>query len=142
MALITYIADENCQNSFKIIEQHGVQSIIKARQNDLFDMSANIPSQLFMLKANPENVWDANGVLLPDTDRRISNSQQGNFLAAMYHLNSTLQLQMSFNGGAPRKIPDQSRQFNRKFHKIFKGLPKETIPLTKFALSNMLGSIS
>jgi len=79
MALITYIADEDCQNSLKVTEHFGVQSTIKARQNDLFDFIANIPSQLFMLKVNPETVWDAKGILLPELGHTSTNGQRGNF---------------------------------------------------------------
>lgn len=153
--LIYYLAEQSKQSQILAtrISANGlmVTGSSSAHGHYHVKFSSSATNSHLMLEVDPEQVWDAVALLQPflKFDQRLTDSDdKQNFVAVKYHVDDHFSIQTSF--AKANLLPnheidfgDESKKFHRQFAKTFPQLPgTKMYPVCKFALSNLLGSIS
>ena len=106
-------------------------------------LAANQNSVVHLIQENSTLLWDGSSLILPHLGE-VKTSEEatvGNLAAIEVNVKGETQLEVLFNNSAAKPWSKRA-SFLRKFSKIFKRIPSGMKDVTRFALSNLLGSIS
>lgn len=102
-------------------------------------------------QADPKKVWDAVSLVTTVQDAENQGCSKGNnFASVEYNFNDDFYIATLYSKGTCKRVESRdfkeaSTKFHRQFHKTFPSLltqQRDLYAMCKFALSNMLGSIS
>jgi hypothetical protein len=153
--LVYYLAEQSKQSHIraeKISDSELLMSGLSSAHGPYHvTFKSSATSSHLSLDINPEQVWDAVALLRPflKFEQRLTDSDtKHNFVAVQYHFDDNFSIQTSFakvqlQPNFELDFGDESKRFHRQFAKTFPQLPgTKMYPVCKFALSNLLGSIS
>jgi len=161
LTVVYYLADEHSDSSMFLNANKSEPTIVidgfNERNGD-YTLNINGSStapQVFATKAPSEHVWDASKLLLDLIQTRGGAEQHErdmkmsyNFAASSYTSNEPFELSVSYRRGKPEalqaitQLTKRSLAFKRRFQRTFKNIPRDARSACRFALSNLLGSIS
>lgn len=153
ISLVYYLADQDRQSQI-IGRKISSNELLLTGSNSAHgqyhvNFYSDATSHLVGLEASPERAWDAVELLKPYLPREHQMTdfvaKRQNFVAAKYCLTDQFSIQTSFGKSHQFSVDlkKESKAFHRQFTKTFPQLVRTNMySVCKFALSNLLGSIS